>query len=311
MCMINDFIAIDFEFMPKQRYIFQIGYVVVKNRQIVRRVEQLIKPPCTRNEYNSCYILKELTGITYDMLESAPTLEEVWPEIYQQITDRIVVAHNACSAELSVLTKELDRIGISRDNSNWPAFQCYCTLEYARFIGHSRCGLDVLCSTYNLDLTKHHNAMADAEATALLFLAMVNDTHTWSPIQYDYNYYSANNNSSNNTQQCADSVLTQLVSLNNEVQARKYINLEDIQEQLEEDITNLNCFRGDVIVLTGLTIDDKEYLTNLLISIGATVKRNVTKNTTCIIAGEFAGWAKLEKAVEMNIPVINRDCIKV
>mgnify|MGYP003447204103 FL=1 len=48
-----------------------------------------------------------------------------------------------------------------------------------------------------------------------------------------------------------------------------------------------------------------------LTNIGATIKSSITKNTTCIIAGNNAGWAKLEKAVEMNIPVINRYDIKI
>ena len=109
--MFKDFVALDFEFMPSQRYIIQIGYVVVRGGQIVRKVEQMVKPPCSKREYNHNPFIKKLTNISYDRLENAPTFDEVWKELYSQINNNIVVAHNACSAELSILTKELDRIG--------------------------------------------------------------------------------------------------------------------------------------------------------------------------------------------------------
>ena len=316
MTMIKDFIAIDFEFMSSQRCIIQIGYVVVRGGQIVRKVEQLVKPPCTRSEYSHNPVIKELTNISYDMLENAPTFEEVWPEFYKQIDNKVVVAHNASSAELSVLTRELDRIGITRDNSNWPKFQCYCTMELARDYEHYPYRLDALCEEFNIELTSHHNAAADAEATAklLIELSKVHNLRSWRPIQYDCDYYSSTlrcNSDAEKLRKSKEEQMSYLILRNNEIRERKNIKVSEIQEVLEEPIVNLNCFRNDTIVITGLDTADKEYLTNKLMNIGAIVKNSITKNTTCIIAGDNAGWAKLERAVEMNIPVINRNDIMI
>lgn len=313
--MFKDFVALDFEFMPSQRYIIQVGYVVVRGGQIIRKVEQMVKPPCSKMEYNHNPIIKELTNISYDILENAPTFEEVWQDLYNQINNNIVVAHNACSAELSVLTKELDRTGVVRNDREWPKFKCYCTMELAKNFEYYPYRLDSLCEEFNIELSAHHNATSDAEATAKLFieLSKAHNLSTWIPIQYDCNYYSKS---------CSDPNIErnkkpngrnthQSTKQNSETREKKNIKISEIQVVFEEPVVNLNCFRDDIIVLTGLDANDKEHLTIQLTNIGATIKSSITKNTTCIIAGNNAGWAKLEKAVEMNIPVINRYDIKI
>ena len=85
--------------------------------------------------------------------------------------------------------------------------------------------------------------------------------------------------------------------------------MTDIQEHIDQLIDKPTFFSNEIIVLTGLTHDDKEHLTALLVEAGASVKNGVTQCTTLIIAGENAGWSKLEKAIERNIPVINRNDI--
>lgn len=316
MTMFKDFVAIDFEFMPSQRYIIQIGYVVVRGGKIVRKVEQMIKPPCTKREYSHSPIVKELTNISYDILENAPTFEEVWPDLYNQINNQIVVAHNACSAELSILANELDRIGVFRNDSYWPKFKCYCTMELARDFEHYPYKLDTLCKEFNIELSAHHNAMSDAEATAklLIELSKAHNIRSWRPILYDCNYHTSTSCSDSNIKRPKKSKKEQmsyLIQRNNDIREKKNLKVSEIQVVFEEPIVNLNCFRNDIIVLTGLEASDKEYLTMRLTNVGATVKNCITKNTTCIVAGNNAGWAKLEKAIDMNIPVINRYDIQI
>lgn len=314
--MFKDFVALDFEFMPSQRYIIQVGYVVVRGGQIVRKVEQMVKPPCSKMEYNHNPIIKELTNISYDILENAPTFEEVWQDLYNQINNNIVVAHNACSAELSVLTKELDRLGVARNDSDWPKFRCFCTMELAKSFEHYPYRLDSLCKEFNIELSAHHNAASDAEATAKLFieLSKIHNLSACKSIQYDCHYHSSkscNNSSMESSKKPNDGNMPKPIKQNNEFREKNIIKVSEIQVVFEEPIVNLSCFRDDIIVLTGLDASDKEHLTMQLTNIGATIKSSITKNTTCIIAGNNAGWAKLEKAVEMNIPVINRYDIKI
>ena len=70
-----------------------------------------------------------------------------------------------------------------------------------------------------------------------------------------------------------------LILRNNEIRERKNIKVLEIQQVFEEPIVNLNCFRNDIIVITGLDKDDTEYLTNRLTNIGAIVKNSITKNS--------------------------------
>ena len=108
--MISNFVAIDFEFLPSLGRIIQIGYVVVRNGVIVDTYEQLVNPCCSRQDFYLVPMVSNITGITYDMVQNAPTFEDVWPDLYKVINKQIIVAHNACSADLSVLSKELFRI---------------------------------------------------------------------------------------------------------------------------------------------------------------------------------------------------------
>ena len=106
---INKFVALDFEYLPTTQEIVQIGYAFVSNGEIIEERYQYIKPRCTPEYYNNQIYFLMLTGITYDMLHDAPTMEEVIPDLYKILNNNIIVAHNARSADLCVLTKELER----------------------------------------------------------------------------------------------------------------------------------------------------------------------------------------------------------
>lgn len=305
--MLSNFVAIDFEFLPAQGLIFQIGYAIVQEGKIVETYEQIINPKCSKWDFYSIPVISEITGITYDMLQDAPTFEEIWPHLYKVINNRIVVAHNACSADLSVLSKELLRIKAFDCEYSDTTFDCYCTMNIARDIKHIKCGLSVLCEHYNIELSSHHNACADAEATAKLFVELQKHCNIKqiSPILFNREYVAERYGN-------YDPYITHepyFVKRNKEEKEKRHLDLSNIQLHIEQMIDNPAYFSNEIVVLTGLTCDDKEQLTTLLVDAGASVKNGVTKCTTLIIAGENAGWSKLEKAVELNIPVINRNDI--
>lgn len=305
--MLSNFVAIDFEFLPAQGLIFQIGYTIVQDGKIVETCEQLLNPKCSKWDFYSIPVISEITGITYDMLQEAPTFEEFWPRLHKVINNRIVVAHNACSADLSVLSKELIRINAFDCEYSDTSFDCYCTMNIARDMNHIKCGLSVLCEHYDIELSSHHNACADAEATAKLFLEFQKhcNLEQFTPIVFnsEYVFTRYGNYNPNITHE------PYFITRNKEEKEKRHLELSNIQEHLEQLIDKPTFFRDEVVVLTGLTHDDKEHLTTLLIEAGVSVKNNVTKCTTLIIAGENAGWSKLEKAIERNIPVINRNDI--
>lgn len=291
---INKFVALDFEYLPTTQEIVQIGYAFVSNGEIIEERYQYIKPRCTPEYYNNQIYFLLLTGITYDMLHDAPTMEEVIPDLYKILNNNIIVAHNARSADLCVLTKELERCNIPRTDGHWPIFDCYCTLEISRLIkseiGIERCGLSEMCEYFNIPLN-HHNACSDATATAKLFIEISNkfNIDNYKPIKYCALYTVGK---------------SKIVDVNRYNKANN-IKLEDVHEYIESPISNICIFSKEIIVLTGFTQSEKEYLIKRLVSIGATIKQNITNDTTCIIAGKNAGWSKLEKATKRGIPIIN------
>ena len=104
-------------------------------------------------------------GITPEMVEDAPTEEEILPRILEFIGDYPIVAHNAIfdysflnEASLRVLGKELTN---PRIDTQQMFKEVYPELE-----SH---GLEALTNKFNVELNNHHRAMADAMGLALAY----------------------------------------------------------------------------------------------------------------------------------------------
>ena len=118
------------------------------------------------------YFITGLTGINYEMIKESPSFEEVADEIYEQLKDRIFVAHNA-HFDYSFLKKEFEDAGIS-----WNAKKL-CTVRLSRKIipGLSSYGLGRLTDSLGITINGRHRAGGDAEATSKVFdLLLKRDT---------------------------------------------------------------------------------------------------------------------------------------
>jgi len=82
----------------------EIGAVKLVDGELVERFQQLMYPGRRID-----YFIESYTGITNDMLKSAPPCEEVMFEFSEFIQDFNLVAHNA-SFDARFLDSELDRI---------------------------------------------------------------------------------------------------------------------------------------------------------------------------------------------------------
>ena len=107
-------------------------------------------------------------GITPEMVEDAPSEEEVMPKILEFIGDYPIVAHNAIfdymflnEASLRVCGKELTN---PRVDTQQMFKEVYPELE-----SH---GLEALTQKFNVDLSNHHRAMADTMGLALAYPQM-------------------------------------------------------------------------------------------------------------------------------------------
>jgi DNA polymerase-3 subunit epsilon len=142
----------------------EIGAVLVEKGTIVERFQKLINPGFRITPFIEAY-----TGITNGMLKGQPRAEEVMAEFSDFIAGHNIVAHNA-SFDRRFLDAELKRIRRSF------AGPCCCSLLLARRIYQDAPNhrLQTLVSHAGImPAGRFHRALADAEMTASLWLAML------------------------------------------------------------------------------------------------------------------------------------------
>lgn len=113
---------------------------------------------------NIPYYITGLTGITSEMVFSAPTFKEIAAELYQKLEGKIFVAHNA-HFDYSFLKKEFEQVGIQ-----WQSKKL-CTVRLSRKIipGLRSYSLGGLAQSLGIEITNRHRAGGDAEATVKIF----------------------------------------------------------------------------------------------------------------------------------------------
>ncbi|SET40613.1 DNA polymerase-3 subunit alpha [Salinibacillus kushneri] len=146
--------------------IIELAAVKVKNGEIVDRFEAFANPHHPLSETTT-----ELTGITDDMVQDAPEVDEVLEDFHTWMGDSILVAHNA-SFDMGFLNAGLKKIG--KEKASNPVID---TLELARFLlpNLKNHRLNTLCKQFNIELTQHHRAIYDAEATGYLLWKLVQE----------------------------------------------------------------------------------------------------------------------------------------
>ena len=105
-----------------------------------------------------------LTGITDEMVQAAPSFEDVAQDIFEQLKEKVFVAHNA-HFDYSFLRKELEDAGIA-----WSTRKL-CTVKLSRKIipGLDSYSLGRLAESLGIVIQDRHRAGGDAEATAKIF----------------------------------------------------------------------------------------------------------------------------------------------
>lgn len=143
--------------------IIELAAVKIKNGQVLDTFERFSNP----HRKLTAKII-ELTHITDDMLVNAPELSDVITEFRDFIGDGVVVAHNA-AFDLGFLYVAYKTAGI---DVRHPGID---TVELSRLVnpGQKTHNLKTLTKKYNIELTQHHRAIYDTEATAELFLHLM------------------------------------------------------------------------------------------------------------------------------------------
>ncbi|WP_068672367.1 PolC-type DNA polymerase III [Oceanobacillus sp. Castelsardo] len=144
--------------------IIELAGVKIKDGEIIDRFEAFANPHHPLSQTTI-----DLTGITDEMVKNAPDIDKVLKDYYEWMGDAILVAHNA-SFDMGFLNQGLKKIGY--DEAENPVID---TLELARFLipelkNHR---LNTISKHLDVELTQHHRAIYDAEATGYILWKLV------------------------------------------------------------------------------------------------------------------------------------------
>lgn len=146
--------------------IIELAAVKVENGEIIDRFESFANPHHPLSQTTT-----DLTGITDDMVKNAPEVSEVLQDFHEWMGDSVLVAHNA-SFDIGFLNQGLKQMQMDKVSN--PVID---TLELARFLfpQFKNHRLNTLCKHFNIELTQHHRAIYDAEATGYLLWKLVEE----------------------------------------------------------------------------------------------------------------------------------------
>ena len=141
--------------------ITEIGVVKVKGGQVLGTFQSFVDPG-----HALPYFITELTGITDQMLVSAPFIDEILPTLFEFVgnpDETVVVAHNSpfdlSFLKAAALTHEID----------WPEYVTVDTARLARAVLDrdevANCKLSTLSQFFGATTSPNHRALDDATAT--------------------------------------------------------------------------------------------------------------------------------------------------
>ena len=163
----TDFAAIDFETANECRSsVCSVGVVIVRGGIVVDSFYSLIHP---EPEYYQ-WFCQQVHGLGPEDTDDAPVFPKVWAKIDPLIEGLPLVAHNSPFDEGCL--KSVFRVY----QMDYPDYEFYDTLaESRRLYGSSLPNhqLQTVAAACGYDLTRHHHALADAEACAAIALKIL------------------------------------------------------------------------------------------------------------------------------------------
>ena len=159
------FIVFDLEttgLKPSQEAITEIAAVKVENGQMVDEFQTYVNP-----HRPIPYSITQLTGITDEMVQSAPELSDALARFFDFAGEDILIAHNA-GFDLSFLRAACADLGIERE------FTAIDTLEMCRILlPHlNRHKLNIVAKELKVGPFEHHRASEDATVLARIVIEL-------------------------------------------------------------------------------------------------------------------------------------------
>ena len=163
----KDFAAIDFETANEcPSSVCSVGVTVVRDGEVVDKFYSLIHP---EPEYYQ-WFCQQVHGLSEEDTDNAPVFPKVWAQIEPLIEGLPLVAHNSRFDEGCL--KAVFRVY----QMDYPDYVFHDTLWASRrHFGKSLPNhqLQTVAAACGYDLTRHHHALADAEACAMIAMKIL------------------------------------------------------------------------------------------------------------------------------------------
>jgi DNA polymerase-3 subunit epsilon len=147
--------------------ITEIAIILHDGKKVIDSFQTLVNPETPISPYVS-----RLTGITNDMVSSAPKFYEVARHVWNMTENAIFVAHSV-NFDYSFIRQEFRELGADFKRTK------LCTVRTSRkiFPGHPSYSLGNICTTLGIPVRDRHRAMGDAEATVKLLEQCIENDH--------------------------------------------------------------------------------------------------------------------------------------
>lgn len=144
----------------EQHRITEIGMVKIEQGVITDTWQTLVNP-----ERHIPKMITELTGISNEMVKSAPLFEHIAEKLDTFSQNAIFVAHNV-NFDYGFIRQEFARLNKKYTRAK------ICTVQQARkyLPGYKSYSLGKLCADLDIELKNHHRALDDAKAAAEVLL---------------------------------------------------------------------------------------------------------------------------------------------
>jgi DNA polymerase-3 subunit epsilon len=271
-----DFVALDVETANSDRgSVCAIGLSTVAEGVVVRTDSLLCKPPGSFNRFES--FNTRLHGISASSVADSPSFSDRLSEAVALIGGRPVVCHNA-SFDMGAI-----RDACVEDGVPWPSLTYACTLVLSRralphLISYR---LPIVAEDLGVPLLSHHDAGQDAEACARVALELARRQSTDS----------------------LDALLADVGVRFGLLDPTSWTGCVSrgsggghggggygAAPEANADADSSHPFFGQVMVFTGALAMPREEAWAAVAVVGATPKKEVTKQTTILVIGDgFAG----------------------